>query len=303
MEIPHTMPTLYDVLGVSVDASDEQIKKAYRKLSLQFHPDRNPDPSASTRFQEINEANEILSDARKRGEYDGQQNGVGQFHDFNDIFSSFFGGGGGGGGGMMPGMADVRVFGGMHPQGMNHFFQSLNKPPPIVRTLNLTLEQAYLGGSFPIEIERWDVNNNVKTVEKQTIYITVPAGIDENEMMILRDAGNSINGTLRGDIKICMHIANDSEFRRNGLDLIYKKTVTLKEALCGFEFEVRHINKKTLSLKNSSNTVIIRPGFQKIIADYGMKRDNSVGNLIIEFDIVFPEKLTDEQIKTLGEIL
>ena len=297
------MGSLYDVLGVSHDANDEQIKKAYRKLSLQFHPDRNSDPNASGRFQEINEANEVLSDPRKRAEYDGQLNGV-PMHDIGDILNSFFGQMGGMSGmgpmgspfGMPMGhMPEIRIFHGSQ----NPFAQ---KPPPITRTMSMTLQQAYNGGGFPVEIERWDVVNNVKTMERMTTYISVPPGIDDNEMMILRDAGNSING-LKGDIKIGIKVVNDTAFKRNGLDLIYTKTITLKEALCGVEFDIQHLNGKILSLKNTANTVIISPNFQKVVPNYGMKRDNNTGNLIIVFDIAFPLTLTEEQVKTLNETL
>ena len=100
-----------------------------------------------------------------------------------------------------------------------------------------------------------------------------------------------------------MKISNDTEFKRQGLDLVYKKTVTLKESLCGFEFDINHINGKILSFKNVTNPFIIRPGFRKVIPEFGMKRDNNTGNLIIEFDIVFPDSLTQDVITKLSEIL
>uniref|UniRef100_A0A6C0F2M3 J domain-containing protein n=1 Tax=viral metagenome TaxID=1070528 RepID=A0A6C0F2M3_9ZZZZ len=291
-----SMPTLYETLGVEPDANDEQIKKAYKKLAFQFHPDRNSDPSANAKFQEINEANEVLSDPNKRGQYDNQLNGVPtmQFRDMNDIFRSFFGVGGVG--------PEMHMFHGMQG-GPNVFFQNMSKPMPIVKTLNITLEQAYLGGSFPIEFERWNITGNTRVDERVMMYITIPSGIDDNEMLIVPDNGNTINGTAKGEIKINIQITNTTEFKRQGLDLIYKKTVTLKEALCGFDFEIKHINGKTLAFKNHQNPFIIKPGFKKVIPEFGMKRENTTGNLIIDFDIVFPDQLTPEQIKTLADIL
>ena len=294
-----SMPTLYETLGLEPDANDEQIKKAYKKLAFQYHPDRNSDPSANAKFQEINEANEVLSDPSKRGQYDNQLNGVPamQFHDMNDILRSFFGRGGLG--------PEMHVFHGMQggPGGPNMFFQNMSKPIPIVKTLNITMEQAYLGGSFPIVFERWNITGNTRVDERVMMYATVPCGIDENEMLIVRDNGNTINGTAKGDIKINIQITNNTEFKRHGLDLIYKKSVTLKEALCGFDFEIKHVNGKTLAFKNHQNPFIIKPGFKKVIPEFGMKRENTTGNLLIEFDIVFPDQLTPEQIKTLSEIL
>ena len=282
--------THYDLLGVPRDASEEQIKKAYKKLAFQFHPDRNTDAGANSKFQEINEANEVLSDQVKRQAYDSQLNGVNanavQFHDMNDIFRSFFGN-------------NAHMFQGQ----ANHFFQAIHKPPPIVKTLNLTMAQAYTGGSFPIELERWNLVDNTRFDERLTVYVVIPAGIDENEIMTIQGNGNTINNTIKGDIKIHMKISNDTEFKRQGLDLLYRKTVTLKEALCGFEFDINHINGKVLSFKNATNPFIIKPGFRKVIPEFGMKRDNTVGNLILEFDIVFPEQLSSDQIKKISEFL
>jgi DnaJ-class molecular chaperone len=305
------MANHYEALGISKDASVEQIKKAYRKLSLQYHPDRNQAPEAVSKFHAINEAHEILGDPGKRQQYDNELNGFGnrdmmngpEFNDINNIFRSFFGGGGPMPGGPMPGgpMPDIHFF---HTGGFqNPFFENMNKPPPIVKNLTLTLEQAYNGGSFPIEIDKWNVANNVKTAEKQTIYLTVPFGIDDNEIIILRDMGNSINQTIKGDIKICINITNGTLFQRRGLDLVYKKAITLKEALCGFEFEMKHMNGKSMNFKNLANPTIIKPGFKKVIPDFGMKREAHVGNLIIDFDVTFPDELTIDKVKAIAEIL
>ena len=294
------MATYYDTLGIPKDSTDEQIKRAYRKLSLQYHPDRNQAPEAISKFQAINEANETLCDPAKRQQYDHELNGGGgrmdmmngpEFRDINQIFKSFFGGVGG---------PEIHMF---HGMGGNQFFENLNKPPPIIKNLSLTLEQAYVGGSFPIELEKWSLINNVRTIEKQTIYLNVPYGIDDNEMIVLREMGNSVNQTIKGDVKICISLSNGTSFERRGLDLIYKKKISLKEALCGFEFEMKHINGKSLNFKNITNHSIIQPGFKKVIPDLGMKRDTHVGNLIIDFDIIFPESLSPETVTALTTIL
>ena len=297
------MANHYETLGISNDANEDQIKRAYRKLSLQYHPDRNSSPDAQPKFQAINEANEILGDPLRRQQYDNELNGGGgrmdmmngqEFRDINHIFNSFFGGGGGGGG---PG---IHMF---HGGANNMFFEAMNKPPPIIKNLALTLEQSYSGGSFPIELDKWSLMNNVKTTEKQTVYINVPPGIDDNEMILIPGMGNSINQTINGDVKICISVTNNTTFTRHGLDLIYKKRITLKEALCGFEFELPHINKKTLSFKNKLNHAIVHPGYKKAIPGYGMNRETHTGNLIIEFDIVFPEQLPTETVNSIAELL
>lgn len=311
---------LYDILGVSKDASESEIKKAYRKLSLEFHPDRNTADGAETRFKEINEAHEVLSDGDKRKMYDMQQSGQpmfggmggnpqgGQeFHDINDILKQFFGGAGGMpgfpmGGGGMPG-ADFHFFhpgmgGGGHP-----FFQQMNKPPPIIKNLHMSLEEAYFGGNFKIDIDKWNLINNVKVNERQTINVTIPAGMDENEVIILRDMGNNVDNVAKGDIKICVQIKPHPDFHRVGLDLIHHKKITLKESLCGFKFEMKHVNNKMLTFNNYTNITVIKPQYKKVVPNLGMNKGSDCGNLIIEFEVVFPDVLGDDQIEKLKEIL
>ena len=317
------MADYYATLEVNRDASETEIKKAYRALSLKYHPDRNPgNDEAANKFKEINLANEVLSDPEKRKRYDlgGSENvdnphfgagggpGMEQFHDINNIFNMMFGQGMGAGMPGMPGMPNVRVFtsqggpggpGGFH----HHFFQQFQKPPPIIKNVQITLEQMYFGASIPIEIERNVVHNGIQSTELETLHIDIPKGIDENEAMVIRDRGHSINGEIYGDLKFTFQLTGSSPFIRQGLDLIYKKTITLKEALCGFLFEIHHLNGKMLSMNNQNSRTVIKPGYKKVIPALGMQRENSSGNLIIEFLVEFPDQLTAEQITELNEIL
>lgn len=332
--------SLYDVLEVPKDASESDIKKAYRKLSLIHHPDRNNEPGAESRFKEINAAHEVLSDSEKRKEYDmessghpmfgghghGHGHGPGpEFHDVNDILRQMFGGGGGGApqgfpmGGMpqgfpmggMPGMpgsgsgdGGFNMFFGGGPMGGHPFFQQqMSKPPPIIKTIKITLEQIYFGGNITIEYEKWNVSNNIKIGEMATMNVTIPPGIEESEVIVIRDVGNSIENQIKGDIKLCIKIDNNTEFIRNGMDIIYRKTLTLKESLCGFKFELKHLNGKTLAFNNHTNISVIKPNYKKIVPNLGMNKNGETGNLIIEFDITFPDVLGDDQIQKLLEIL
>jgi DnaJ family protein A protein 2 len=122
-------------------------------------------------------------------------------------------------------------------------------------------------------------------------------------MIVIRDMGNSINQSIKGDVKITISVSNNSAFTRHGLDLVYKKKITLKEALCGFVFEIHHINGKNLCLNNKINKSVIKPNYKKVVPNLGMVRENSTGNMIIEFEIVFPDALTEEQIAGLENIL
>ena len=138
---------------------------------------------------------------------------------------------------------------------------SLKKPTPIIKTLEINLSQAYTGYNYPLEIERWiKQEDNIKSVEKERIYVNIPSGIDENELIILRNKGNVLNDNLKGDIKCFVKIKNDTEFKRNGLNLILIKNISLKDSLCGFSFTINYIDGKQYTI-NNKNGKIINPGF------------------------------------------
>lgn len=314
----------YKILGVSEDADQDVIKKAYRKLSMKWHPDKNKgDHSAEEKFKEISNAYTILSDKESKSRYDmerrfGGQGGHGI--DMNDIFSSIFGGGGGIPG-MFPPGANVRVFthgnmpngfdpfSGIHEQGPNGMFgfhpsmnNVFNKPPPITQTVHINIKQAYTGCNIPIKIKRWCKEANTKREEEETLYIQIPKGADNNEIIILREKGNSINATLKSDVKVFIKVTNDTPLVRSGLDLIFKKTISLKDALCGLSFDLPYINGKTYKINNDIGS-IIQPGYRKVIPDMGMERENVKGSLVIEFNVEFPDKLSTETINKLKTLL
>jgi DnaJ family protein B protein 11 len=302
----------YNILGVEESATKEEIKKAYRGLSFKFHPDKNPGNSEATgKFQKISEAYETLGDEQKREEYDmsrknpfmrmnGMNGNNGMDVPMDDIFNMFFGGMPGfppGMPGFPPGVK-LHVFNG-GPMG---FHQAIQKPSPIIKNITINLEQILNGATVPLEIERWIVENGMKVFENETVYVTIPQGIDEGEMIILRDKGNVINENAKGDIKIFVKITNDTLFKRSGLDLIFDKNITLKEALCGFSFEIKYVNGKSYTLNNNKGN-IIPPEYRKIYPNMGLKRGEHSGNMIIHFHVDFPEKLTEEQIIKLSEVL
>jgi DnaJ family protein A protein 2 len=330
------MEDLYETLGVQKTASSEEIKKAYRKLSLEYHPDRNNGSDESTeKFKKISTAYEILGDPDQRNKYDMK----GSSHpgglnpaDILNFFSKNMFNMGGMGGGMPMGMHQVHVsnmgnMGNMpHNMGNNmphnlppnvqvhmgmggpHFFtmdsirQGLGKPPPIIKNEEITLSKSYVGCTIPLDITRWIIENGVKREESETLYVTIPKGVDNNEIIILREKGNILNDTNKGDVKIFIKVKNDTDFTRTGLDLFLNKTITLKEALCGFSFDMKYIDDRIFKINNGNGNVIAF-NHKKMIPEMGMKRDNITGNLIIEFTIVFPEKLTPEQIESIAKAL
>lgn len=328
----------YEILGVAQTASSDEIKKAYRSLSLKLHPDRNKDPNAEDQYKSINVAYETLSDVTEKQKYDMmlQTGGIGggsgsgggmfnpfnvpEFHPFGNIFHNFSAGGGGGGG--MPGPSNIRIFthgpmpqfhagggGGGHID-IEQLFNALHtgmsthiqKPIPILQNITITLEQVLTGANIPVQIEKWSLDNGTKIFEIDTIYVDIPKGISDNEIIILREKGNSINEHNIGDIKLTVSIQNNTKFKRSGLDLIYTHTITLKESLCGFKFELQYLNGKTYNINNTSGKVIV-PGHVTTIPSLGLTRNDISGCLQIHFIIEFPVALTDTQIEQLQQIL
>ena len=289
----------YKILNVSESADANTIKKAYRKLSLKTHPDKNK--GNDVEFKKVNEAYQILGDPSKKQAYDLQRQNpfmnAGGIPGMSDIFNTIFraqsmGGrpmGMAGGGFPFGGMPNVRVY---HNGVPVNFNSQMRKPIPIVKTIGISLQQAYMGLQYPLEIERWIEAGGNKVLEKEKVYVNIPAGIDDSEMIIMRGKGNIISETNKGDIKLFVKIENTSKFKRKGMDLVYKKKLTLKEALIGFSFEIKFLHGKLYSI-NNINGKIIQSGFKKIIPGMGMKRSGTYGNLIIVFDVIFPDKLTD----------
>ena len=327
--------SFYKTLGVDEKASRDEIKRAFRTLSMKHHPDKNHgDPDSVAKFQKISEAYETLGNDEKREEYDmmnknpffkmaaggGGSNGMDV--NMDELFGSLFGnmgffpgqgqpfGPGQHGSSMsgfpgMPGGARFHFFHGPGPGvggGPMGFQQAIQKPSPIVKTITINIENVLTGAKIPLDIERWIIENGSKMFETETVYVDIPQGIDENEIIIIRDKGNIINDNFKGDIKIFVKITNNTEFKRSGLDLILEKEISLKESLCGFSFELKYINGNSYTLNNNSGN-IIEPEYKKIIPGMGLKREGHVGNLVIHFHVKFPEKLTEEQIIELKQIL
>ena len=164
------------------------------------------------------------------------------------------------------------------------------------------MEHVLTGTTIPMEIERWIIENGIKVFEKETIYVPIVKGVDDNEIMIFRERGNVINDKCKGDVKLFIKVENTTQFTRSGLDLILEKTISLKDALCGFSFEITYINGKSYTLNNKAGNIITN-GFKKFVPDMGLVRDDHKGIMIIVFIVKLPETLTEEQISKLSEIL
>ena len=288
----------YKILEVPNDATEKDIKKAYRKLTMDYHPDRNKTPEAGEKIRKINEAYEIIGDPKKRQQYDAELSGgfpggfPGGFHmggGAQDMFNMFFGGNGGHG---------FHVF---HNGASMHM-----KPPPMQQIAMISLEQCFHGCEFQVRIERTIVDvNNKMSKETDTININIPpgSGSSDNEVFILKDKGNVVRD-IKGDVQIILRIENNTCFSRQGLDLIYKKTISLKEALCGFSFELKHLNGQNMTFENKTKHNVVTPDYRMVLPNLGMPREgHGKGKLIIEFTVAFPSSLNPEQIESLSKIL
>ena len=311
--------THYETLGLTREATEKEIKQAYRGLSMKYHPDRihssdaSEQEQANSKMQEINEAYETLSDDGKRQMYNMELDGGGS--PFPGGGSPFPGGGvhfSHGPGFMNMGPGVHFMSGGMPPDignifemlfnqnGMGHgaFFQQRGPPPTIAKNIDITLAQAYTGCMMPFEIERWVQQGELRITEIETITLNIPAGADSGISLVIKGKGNAYSEAVRGDVKITINVTTDTPFQRKGNDLYYKKQITLKEALCGFQFQFVHLNGKTMSLNNTST--VIFSGARKNINGLGM---TATGNLVVEFDVVFPTELSALQREALDNIL
>lgn len=322
------MSNYYEILELDKTASDDEIRKSYRKKSLIYHPDKRT--GNEEKFKKISEAYETLGDKQKRQIYDMQgQNPFmsGGFSGFGgsgedpheEILKMFFGGGnmfggspfgGGGGGGVR---FSVNGMGGMGNGQRVHIFRNgqpvniIQKPDSLNITLDINLEQAYAGAKVPVEITRSIFNLNEKCSEKEVIYIDIPMGIDNNEIITLTDKGN-IKDEQKGDVKVVIKVKNKTEFQRKGMDLIYEKKITLKESLIGFSFLIKHLSGKDYTINNNTGKVVTND-HMNVIKHMGMRRAQNhpaspmVGDLIIKFKITYPEIITPEQKEAISKIL
>lgn len=295
----------YAILGLSKEASEQDIKKAFRKLSFQTHPDKNPNVAAHEIFKQVNQAYEILGDSENRKQYDLQRqmkdapfgrNGFpfgngSNVHatNVNSMFESIFKEHMGQSGSNIrfqmngQGGPNIQIFHNGRPVHVQN-----QPPPPIVQHIQLSLEQSYNGGEIHIDSQNKTPSNKIK--------FEIPKGICDNEKIILKQMGNmSADNKIQGDVHIIFHIQKHAIFERKNMDLYCKKKITLKEALCGFSFEITHLNGKILRINNDSQLNIIYPGYKREIPQYGMSLGDNTGTLYIEFEVDFPTELTQEQ--------
>jgi DnaJ-class molecular chaperone len=222
-------------------------------------------------------------------------------------------------GGHGPGMGPKVVFQTFHNGRMNGGFthhaqqqqqQQHQQSPPnirvyqvpdtIIKTVSLTLEQCYNGCSIPLEIDRQVPDNDIIKIERETIHAQIPKGVLQGDTIILNDCGHMNEAGMKGDIRIVINVLQHPLFKVEHLDLTIEKTIPLKAALCGFDFEITHLNGRIFKLANKPGNVI-KPGNIKTIPGLGLEKGGESGVLKIKFNIEFPDTLTAEQIQVLQQ--
>jgi DnaJ-class molecular chaperone len=297
----------YDILGLKKNCSEDDIKKAYRALSFKYHPDRNKDADAGDKIRQINDAYETLGDKQKRAHYDMEQSG----NPFDNILNELFRNQGGGGRGgihqifkqnMMFHGPNQPAFEVMFSNEMPHFLKEpKSRPPPILeKNINIKFEESYKGTNLPFIIERDIKEGGLTYQEQEKVYVTIPQGIDDGEIMHIQEKGHIYN-SMKGDIKLHIHISPHEKFDRRGLNILYKQTLTFKESICGFESILSHVDGTNMRLLSSRGN-IIQNGDERVLKGKGFSRNNQTGDLIIVFKVVSPPDLTEDQLKLCESI-
>merc|ERR1712079_497979 len=327
----------YTILGVSRGASDDEIKKAYRKLALKYHPDKNQSPGAEERFKEIGEAYDVLSDSRKKQIYDqygeeglkgsmggGPQGGGGGMPNFGNgqgfsysyhgdpraTFSQFFGGsnpfasfftanpGGMPGGGQFGRPGSFNYGGGPSKQAKVQD-KTIEKEVPV------SLEEICKGAEKKMKISRRIHHDDGRiTNEEKVLKINIKPGWKAGTKVTFNQEGDRIPGKIAADIAFIIRDKAHPIFTRDGTNIKYTYKIPLREALCGTIIQVPTLEGKKIGINCSGE--VLKPTTTKRLQGYGLpfpKEPNRRGDLLVNFEVLFPDQLSSSSKQTLYDAL
>ncbi|MDQ1531054.1 MAG: molecular chaperone DnaJ [Microbacteriaceae bacterium] len=300
----------YKVLGVDKSVSQPDLKKAYRRLARQFHPDSNPgDTKSETRFKEISEAYSVLSDEEQRREYDQIRAmgsgarftaaGPGGQGGFEDVFGSFFGGGGpataprgarGRGGGFDDLLGGMFGGGGGFGQ-TSGGFRGFGGPTPgrdVTASVSIDFLTATQGDTVTLQGEGG-----------RPITARIPAGVTDGQKLKLRGKGEpSPDGGEAGDLVLTVHVAKHPVFEREGLNLKVNVPVTFAEAALGATIEVPTLGGEPVRMKVAPGT---SSGKVLRVKGRGVTTPKGTGDLLVRIDVAVPSHLTSAQKEALEQ--
>lgn len=303
----------YEVLGVPRSATDAEIKRAYRKVAMKWHPDKNPDnqEEAARMFQLVGEAYDVLSDKERRAVYDqygyeglrdgvadgagGMRGGYTYKQNGQEIFESFFG---------TKNPFAMFGFGESTP-----FAARLNKPGPpkpdaITRDLPCTLEELYNGCTKRLNItrKRFTPEGALQDETKQLV-VNIKAGWKKGTKITFTNEGDESVGALAPDVVFVITEKAHAHFTRDGNNLVFTARISLADALSDCSLQVPALDGRLLSLPCPE---VVSPYYEKLVPGEGMplsKRPTQRGDMLIRFHIAFPRYLTDEKKARLRELL
>lgn len=288
----------YSILGVKKTDSDADIKKAYRKLAMKYHPDHTKgDKNAEEKFKKISEAYAVLSDKEKRKEYDTfgsegfhqrfSQEDIFRGTDFADIFKEFGFGGGGGRTRFNFGQGSPFNFGGGQQQ-------ARVKGSDLVYELSLTLQEVATGTTKTVAFQHQGRSEN--------LTVKIPKGLITGKQLRLAGKGNpSPYGGPPGDLFIKSQVLDDPKFSAKQYDLYLNQELKLSEAILGITISVPTVNDKQLSLKIPPGT---KHGTKMRLSGHGLPdmKGNHKGDLYVRIQVKIPKNLTAEQKKLVEQL-
>lgn len=281
------MTNHYSTLGVAENASQEDIKKAYRKLAMEFHPDRNPgNAQAEAKFKEINAAYSEIGEPDTRARYDQQRRFGGQENFQAGGFNFNFGFGGADIDDMLNQFFSRHGFGQARPQRNRDF----------TFNLHMTLEEAFIGKQTPVQFSANNQNYNIN--------VSIPAGVESGTRIRYQGHGDrSIPNAPPGDLYIQIQIYDHPRFKRNGPHLHTEIVIDSFEAMLGCEKELMCIDGQKVSITIPKGT---QYGTTLRLKERGMPMrasGNPRGDCLVAVKVMTPTDLTDELRNVISEIL